>query len=203
MVLGTGVSMDALMNTSGYNKLGNDISTVEKSSNEIVESKIGGKKSKKQEEKSTETVEEIKNENVESGMKKEDNPNPVASNNSSNSNNSGNNRENTSKNTTDNDYIPPVPVQTEWDKLGISEYDYYNSPGPNEGELAFRDAESKCDAVGTNISNKYGFVTHSGDVKSYSENYIGCWITIHLADGSWMFYREFLEREKRGEFKEQ
>lgn len=98
---------------------------------------------------------------------------------------------------------PPVStpkVQTEWEKLGISEYDYYNSPGPNEGQIAFRGAESECERIATDITNTYGFVTHYGDVKSYSERYIGCWITVHLPNGNRMFYNEFKARESRGEF---
>lgn len=94
---------------------------------------------------------------------------------------------------------PPV-TQTPWGALGISEYDYYNNPAPNEGELAFRESESKCDSVATLIANQYGFVTHFGDVYSYSESYIGCWITIHLPDGRRMFYNEFMSRVNRGEF---
>ena len=90
--------------------------------------------------------------------------------------------------------------QNPWERLGISENDYYNSPAPNEGEIAFRESESKCDSVATSITNTYGFVTHFGDVYSYSESYIGCWITVHLPDGRKMFYNEFISRANRGEF---
>lgn len=91
---------------------------------------------------------------------------------------------------------------TAWEKLGISEEQYNNSPGPNEGEIAFRKPESVCESTANSITNMYAFVTHVGDVKSYSDKYIGCWITIHLPSGEWMFYGKFKEREKRGEFKD-
>ena len=113
-------------------------------------------------------------------------------------NNSGSYRQENSSPTSS---VSPTPTQkTAWELLGISEYDYYNSPGPNEGELAFRESESKCDNVATSITNTYGFVTHFGDVYSYSESYIGCWITVHLPDGRRMFYNEFISRVNRGEF---
>lgn len=96
----------------------------------------------------------------------------------------------------------PVVVKqpTEWEKLGISEYDYYNSPRPNEGEIAFREPESKCERVSNEITNMYHFTTSYGDVHSYSEDYIGCWLIVYMRDGSWIFYKEFKQREARGEF---
>lgn len=207
MLLGTGVSIDTLTNNSSkYKKLSDDVSIVEEKVGK--KSNIKGTEKKKQDEKSTQIVEksekENKKENVEPSNHNVNSSNTTESNNSTNTNDkasTSNNKEKSSPNIPTNNYVPPVPVQTEWEKLGISEYDYYNSPGENEGEIAFSDAVSVCDGVGANISDKYGLVTHSGDVKSYSENYIGCWITIHLADGSWMFYNEFKVREARGEFK--
>lgn len=111
-----------------------------------------------------------------------------------NSNNSSNDYQpNNSNNTTT---IPKT--LTEWEKLGISEYDYYNTPTPNEGEIA--KGITDCDSKAKEINDEYGFNVHSGDVKSYSDKYLGCWITIHFNDSSWMFYNEFKARADRGEF---
>lgn len=205
MLLGTGVSIDTLKNNpSEYKKLDDNVSIIEEKGVEKSKTKVKESEKKKQDEKSTKTVEKEKEVNEKSGNQNAKSSTTTESNNYTNGNTgTSNNKEKTNTNTVENSYTPPVPVQTEWEKLGISEYDYYNSPAKNEGEIAFRDAESVCDSVSANISNKYGLVTHFGDVKSYSENYIGCWITIHLADGSWMFYKEFLAREKLGEFKVQ
>ena len=111
-------------------------------------------------------------------------------------NNSGSYRQENSSPTSS--VSPPPAPKTAWELLGISEYDYYNSPAPNEGEIA-KDIVD-CEAKSEEITNKYGFVTHSGDVYSYSENYIGCWITVHFPDGRRMFYNEFDSRANRGEF---
>lgn len=207
VLLGTGVSIDTLTNNSSeYKKLSDDVSIVEEKVGK--KSKIKGTEKKKQDKKSTEIVEkskrENKKENVESSNQNVDSSNTTKSNNNTNTTgkaSTSNNKEKSNPNTTTNNYTPPVPVQTEWGKLGISEYDYYNSPGENEGEVAFRDAVSVCDSEGAKISDKYSLVVHTGDVRSYSEKYIGCWITVHLQDGSWMFYNEFKVREARGEFK--
>ena len=96
-----------------------------------------------------------------------------------------------------NNYVAPRTM-TEWEKLGISEWDYYNSPAPNEGELATN--INDCDTEANNIISKYKLVAHSGDVYSYSDDYLGCWIVVNMSDGSWMFYNEFKNREKSGEF---
>lgn len=132
------------------------------------------------------------------------------------SDNSISNEENNSSNTNNyqqkngdkssNDYQPnnsnntttTPKILTEWEKLGISEYDYYNTPTPNEGEIA--NEITDCDSKADEINVEYGFITHSGDVRSYSNNYLGCWITIHFNDGSWIFYNEFKARADRGEF---
>ena len=89
-------------------------------------------------------------------------------------------------------------VLTEWEKLGISEWDYYHTPAPNEGEIATNIID--CDEEVNNIITKYRLVAHSGDTYSYSDDYLGCWIVIIFSDNSKMFYNEFKSREKTGEF---
>ena len=89
---------------------------------------------------------------------------------------------------------------TEWEKLGISEYQYYNEPSPNEGEIAFRDSMEKCESVAIDINNRYSFNTNYGDIYSYSEDYIGCWIIVYIENNNWIFYNEFKQREQSGEF---
>ena len=44
---------------------------------------------------------------------------------------------------------------TEWEKLGISEYDYYNTPSDNEGELAFKGDTSLCQNEINRLINQY------------------------------------------------
>lgn len=147
------------------------------------------------------TEDEIRNDNLENKDNKSNNA-------PSKNDNAKEDNSKVMKSITHNDGKQPANTITKsenkisvWEKLGITENEYYNSPAPNEGELAFRDSETKCDQVENEITNKYTLVTHSGDVKSYSEKYLGCWITIYLPNNKWMFYNEFKLRESKGEFK--
>ena len=203
IILGAGAGFNTLSGnlTTPKKENDNNISFVEK---EKTKSEVDEEVKENQGEQSTEIVEEsISNNSNET--------NAVESSNDKQSNRTGKEGTNNStvksetnvsipKSPTSQPQPSSPPVQTEWGKLGISEYDYYNRPAPGEGEIAFSEAESKCDAVADNITNQYSFVTHTGDVRSRSENYLGCWITIHFADGSYMFYKEFMSRVNRGEF---
>ena len=102
-----------------------------------------------------------------------------------NSSQSSNNQ--SSKNTTSSSN--PVPVHerslTEWEKLGISEYDYYNTPSDNEGELAFKGDMSLCQNEINRLVNKYydsgldggNYYTING---KYTHSYLGCGIKMYM-----------------------
>ena len=145
------------------------------------------------EESKTESTSDTKKEKTSSNQQTK-----VASNNTTTSTTTSSNS-NSSTPPKNNTYVAPRTL-TEWEKLGISEYEYYHSPAPNEGEIAFYSSESVCANEANSIVTKYKVVTNYGDVKSYSENYLGCWIVVKLPNGSWMFYKEFKNREANGEF---
>lgn len=100
-----------------------------------------------------------------------------------NSNNQSNNQPNNSSN---NKPIEPPKEPTEWEKLGISEYDYYNSPAWSWQIVDFGinlDGNKKCSNSSECLSkcqtygNEY-LKTHSGGFKcnnvlSHSGNYLG------------------------------
>lgn len=202
-----------------YSKNKNNVKSISNFSNKIEKSDKPKNNKSAGNDKKEDIVEE-KNKSTEEKKEKKDSQNRIndvskkssntTTNNTNekkdNSNNStSNNSSNKSNNTTQSSSTSSVKVEktmTAWEKLGISEYEYYNSPGPNEGEIAFNKPESACESAANTITKMYAFVTHFGDVKSYSDRYIGCWITIHLPNGEWMFYGKFKEREKRGDFKD-
>lgn len=129
------------------------------------------------------------------------NENNSANSNIINTNNQNGNIKNSNSNISTNTSVQTyVETKTlnEWEKLGISEWDYYHTPAPNEGELAT--GISDCDNEANNIISKYKVVAHSGDTYSYSDDYLGCWIVIVFSDNSRIFYNEFKSREKTGEF---
>lgn len=133
--------------------------------------------------------------------------NNMESNNASNSNvinNNSNNESNNnpaSSNTNNNpvnNYIPqtptPEPVRelTEWEKLGISEYDYYNTPSDNEGELAFKGSTSLCQNEINRLVNKYydsgidggNYYTING---KYTHAYLGCGIKMYMNGNAYTY----------------
>ncbi len=114
----------------------------------------------------------------------------VIKDNSNNESNNNTSSSNTSNNSVNN-YIPQAPVSesvrelTEWEKLGISEYDYYNTPSDNEGELAFKGNTNLCQNEINRLVNKYydsgidggNYYTING---KYTHSYLGCGIKMYM-----------------------
>ena len=116
----------------------------------------------------------------------------MESNNKSKSNviNKNSTTESPKNNTTqsnNNQVQEPVVVKelTAWEKLGISEYDYYNTPSDNEGELAFKGSTSLCQNEINRLINKYydsgidggNYYTING---KYTHSYLGCGIKMYM-----------------------
>lgn len=86
----------------------------------------------------------------------------------------------------------PVIELTEWEKLGISEYDYYNTPNENEGEVAFRGDASLCKNEINRLINLYydsgidggNYYTING---KYTHSYIGCGIKMYMNGNSYTY----------------
>lgn len=81
---------------------------------------------------------------------------------------------------------------TEWEKLGISEYDYYNTPSDNEGELAFKGNTSLCQNEINRLINQYydsgidggNYYTING---KYTHSYLGCGIKIYMNGNTYTY----------------
>ena len=133
------------------------------------------------------------------------NKNNMGTNNASHSNVVNNNSNNESNNSqtnsssnqnNSNNYIPPTPEPvkelTEWEKLGISEYDYYNTPSDNEGELAFKGSTSLCQNEINRLVNTYydsgidggNYYTVNG---KYTHSYLGCGIKMYMNGNSYTY----------------
>ena len=83
----------------------------------------------------------------------------------------------------------PSKPQTEWEKLGISEYEYYNAKLYDEEEVAFKNiVDCKNEAI--RINNTYDFVTNSGNVSGKYVNSVGCWVEVYI-DGKPYSLSEF------------
>ncbi len=89
------------------------------------------------------------------------------------------------KNVTSPPNTAPERSLTEWEKLGISEYDYYNTPSDNEGELVFKGDMSLCQNEINRLVNKYydsgldggNYYTING---KYTHSYLGCGIKMYM-----------------------
>ncbi len=116
-----------------------------------------------------------------------------------NSNNESNNSQtNSNSNQNNNNYISttpaPEPVKelTEWEKLGISEYDYYNTPSDNEGELAFKGSTGLCQNEINRLVNTYydsgidggNYYTVNG---KYTHSYLGCGIKMYMNGNAYIY----------------
>lgn len=86
---------------------------------------------------------------------------------------------------------PPREL-TAWEKLGISEYDYYNTPSDNEGELAFKGSTSLCQNEINRLVNKYydsgidggNYYTING---KYTHAYLGCGIKMYMNGNTYTY----------------
>jgi len=75
--------------------------------------------------------------------------------------------------------------QTEWEKLGISEYEYYNTPMNIGDEVAFKADISTCESEINRLINTYYRSGLSGGNSytvngKYTHSYIGCGINIYI-----------------------
>ncbi len=156
-------------------------------------------KDKKEKVKSKEQKEEIKEKQQDDDSKKDDiKSDKVNVTNNSNKNNTKNNKQssstiNNSNPITTKTEIPQTSAQpvtlTEWEKLGISEYDYKHTKLFSWEEIAFDKIED-CQREAQRINNQYSFVTNYGDVVGKYVNYVGCWIEVYV-NGNPYYLNEF------------
>lgn len=105
----------------------------------------------------------------------------------------------TSNNSSSNDYnvksyevVEQKKEKTAWEILGISEYDYYNTPNDNEGELAFIGDTSLCKNEINRLVNTYyddgidggNYFTING---KYTYSYLGCGINMFINGKSYTY----------------
>lgn len=83
----------------------------------------------------------------------------------------------------------PVKPKTEWEKLGISEYEYYNTPLLSWEEVSYKNMLD-CQREAKAINQKYGFVTSYGNTSGKYVDTIGCWVIISM-NGNDYFLNEF------------
>ena len=121
----------------------------------------------------------------------------VVNNNSNNESNNSQTNSNSNQNNSNN-YVTPTPAPepvkklTEWEKLGISEYDYYNTPSDNEGELAFKGSTSLCQNEINRLVNIYydsgidggNYYTVNG---KYTHSYLGCGIKMYMNGNAYTY----------------
>lgn len=74
--------------------------------------------------------------------------------------------------------VPTIP-KTEWERLGISEYDYYNTPMFTWEERAYSNIND-CMNEASSINQRYGFVTNYGYVSGKYVDTIGCWVKVYV-----------------------
>ena len=124
------------------------------------------------------------NQNVDT-TQKTDNSNSTSNssaNNNSVNNNASNNNSEPKTNTTPKVTEQPKPL-TEWEKLGISEYDYYNSPREGQSDMTLDFAVSKygnsnnaynaCMDAGSNYTGLKDYRFRCYEIYSYSGNILG------------------------------
>lgn len=193
--------------------------TLESTNKKILEKKvINQSKNKSSENKNTtkdQTVEKKENSNEKQENSKKDSTSKDSSkkNNSSSSNQSSSNtsqNNNQSSTTTSQNQVTSVQVQTppkaqtEWERLGISEYDYYNTPAHNEGELAFKGDISLCTNEKNRLTNLYYDKGIDGGREytingEYTHSYLGCGLYL-IMGGQKYTYSQIISMEKQGYF---
>ena len=83
---------------------------------------------------------------------------------------------------------PPVIVETPktaWEQLGISEYEYYNTPMTDGDEVAFKDSIERCEAEVERLKQQYfkQGLSHGNSydiLGKYTHSYIGCGINVSI-----------------------
>ena len=82
-----------------------------------------------------------------------------------------------------------VQPQTEWEKLGITEYEYYNAKMFDWEEIAYKNIQD-CQNEASRINQKYSFVTNYGNVAGKYINTVGCWVMVYV-NGKGYYLNEF------------
>lgn len=108
-------------------------------------------------------------------------------NNTNNNQNNSTTQQNNNSKTSDSPASPAQPEKelTEWEKIGISEYDYYNTPNDNEGELAIKEDISLCkNELNRLLSAYYDDGFDGGNTFTingkYTHSYLGCGINVYI-----------------------
>lgn len=191
-----------LCKNSESNSIDNEVKTTEKIKKEITKKEDDYNESTKDDEVSIKdddtnnysnnvsTSKSSKN-NMESNHTSNSN---VINNNSNKESNSNFTPESSNNNQTNNEPVPVEPVRelTEWEKLGISEYDYYNTPSENEGELAFKGSTGLCQNEINRLVNQYydsgidggNYYTVNG---KYTHAYLGCGIKMYMNGNTYTY----------------
>ena len=84
---------------------------------------------------------------------------------------------------------PSVIAQTEWEKLGISEYEYYNAKLYSWQEIAYKNI-GECSNEAKRINDQHGFITNYGNVAGKYVNNVGCWVIVYV-NGQEYYLNEF------------
>lgn len=179
---------------------------INKSKNKSSENKNTTKnQTTENKEKSSEKQESSKKDSTNKNFSKKNNSNSSNQSNNNTSQSSNNNSSTQSQNQTTSQQVQTSPkVQTEWERLGISEYDYYNTPSHNEGELAFKGAISQCTNEKNRLINLYYDKGIDGGREytingEYTHSYLGCGLNI-IMNGRSYKYSEIIAMEKQGYF---
>lgn len=172
-------------------------SLVSKEKKKVVEEKMPKNK------KSTETVEENNGETEEFVEEKMPSSNETEDKNMEKNNYSR--AENTATNDiAQNNAVNSVPTpaqvqqrrpQTEWEKLGITEYEYNNTPANSSDEINFKNI-AECQSEANRINQrgraeKKNFVANYGYTPGAYVDVAGCWVKIWV-DGVKYKYSQFV-----------
>lgn len=189
MILGTGISFNTLTNDVGTSQMSkNRIDAIGQKENKSA-TKEKDKKDELEKGDSKNTSEEIEREDKESENQSENDSSIESEKNVTNQNQINTNTPNSSQN--NNGVVqntpPPEPVtppqaspQTAWEKLGISEYEYYHTPLFANDYVDF-DSTAKCSAFIQAVKNYCqldgGYQEVAG---KYTGGSIGCRVRIYI-----------------------
>lgn len=179
------VSLVAIFNLSKIDK--------KEMKQETKQTSVNSNKKEKKKNSKSEDIdsENINTENVEindSEVNETKDASAIDENNNTGNNSNNNNNKNNKNSITSDSVSTPIQLEnvlTEWEKIGISEYAYYNTPNDNEGELAIKGDLSLCKNELNRLLNAYydnGFdggntFTING---KYTHSYLGCGINVYM-----------------------
>lgn len=130
----------------------------------------------------TESANEVIKESNDVTTNTSKNDTSVSTNNNNQNNNINNSSNNYSETSSNNSQVVEQPKQsTPWDSLGITEYEFYNTPAHSWAELDFKLSDYGSREATLNACKEYGnaYISENGggyfcdSVNSYSGDYLG------------------------------